>query len=36
MESSTFWKKIFTYVQALLHEGLIGLAFQSNRGVQAR
>lgn len=30
MESSTFGEKIFT------HEGLIGLALQSNRGIQAR
>jgi len=46
MESSTFWEKIFTHVQALaaVHrlkhcsmKGFkFGLAFQSNRGIHAR
>ena len=28
VESSNFWEKIFTHVQALLYEGLIGLTFR--------
>ena len=32
VESSNFWEKIFTHVQALLYEGLIGLTFRVIEG----